>query len=642
MYEEVDTPEVEVPKFTAPSIITALSLMAGMKATAKLRQQMEQMKKQKALEEREAFEQLPHNIFNMQGVPLPGPKKPDFSYKLAEDMAKIAASAKGIPDRTDFGDHQQLPINDLVRMVVQQHHAQRAGLHSDLRLGTPDTGLHSWAVRKGMPTPGNKHLAVQQPVHDYGYGDFEGTILQGYGAGKVKKQKDEQALVTKVTPDAIHFTTGQSREAERYALIRSADQKRWLLINTTSTQPIPYNKVHYTSVPEDKVEDILKNLGQGSSVQAKIDGAASLTQLTKDKAEVLSYRAAKSGKPIVHTERMFGGRPELQTPKDLIGTILRGELYGVGEGGKAIPPQELGGILNSGVAKAINTQRDRKIDLKNLLFDIQQLGKNTISQSVPYAERMKMIKDIMARANLDPNKFVLPPEAKTPEEALKMWHDVRSGNNPLTNEGIVIHPPTGKPMKSKLMDEHDVHVTGVFPGKGKYTGIGAGGFNYSNEPGGPVVGEVGTGLTDDMRKTLWESPADFIGRIARVKSQQKLPSGALRAPSLIALHEDYPAAQARTTKSPILNQLLQAKAHSDVRQYQQKHQIMSKLMNETPNDFVIDSTMGNMLGVTHPKTGFKIHVPIEVVPQGLASKYQHIISGNVQSPKLMKSVLPLA
>jgi len=448
----------------------------------------------------------------------------------------------GIPDRSYLGQLAKLTPGQLADLVIQRHIADRAGEHYDWRLEGPE-GLYSWASRKPMPAPGQKILAVQQPLHSREYKDFEGEIPEGYGKGRVQKHFQSKLLFTKVSPHAIHFTIADARYPERFVLIKPPKfgDKDWLLLNTTPTEPLPYAKVRYTKIPAEDVESKLRQMQAGDSVEAKVDGASSLIKILKDGVEVTSYRtSSETGRPIIHTERVFHRYPRLEVPKELVGTVLKGELYGV-QGDKVIPPSELGGLLNATIANSIQAQKAKGIKLKDMVYDIQRLGNKDIDwREVPREERRRMIQDVLRKLP-DLADTLHPTEAATtPEEARKLWEAIRTGKHPLTREGVVFWPATGRPWKGKLLDERDVHIVGTFPGSGKYADRGIGGFIYALEPGGPPVGKVGTGLSDMLREQAYKDPQAVIGRIARIRAQGQFPSGAYRAPALISLHEDYP------------------------------------------------------------------------------------------------------
>ena len=204
-------------------------------------------------------------------------------------------------------------------------------------------------------------------------------------------------MLTKVEPDKIHFTMAHRKYPERYVMVKTPKygDDKWLLMNTTPTQLAPFEKLHYKTIPTQDVETVLSKLHPGTSVQEKIDGAATLNHILKDKIELLSHRQSKvTGGPIVHTERAFGTVPQVEVPRKYRGSVLRSELYGTRDG-KSIPIQELSGLLNSSVGKSLDDQTFRNIQMRNMVYDVAQIGKKPVVSDMPYADRVNAVRNIL-------------------------------------------------------------------------------------------------------------------------------------------------------------------------------------------------------------------------------------------------------
>jgi len=138
--------------------------------------------------------------------------------------------APGIQKRK-YGDPTSLSIGDLVKFFVQEHDAQRAGWHEDVRLGNKKRKLYSWALRKGLPKPGEKHCGTQTFLHDEGYGSFSGELKSKYGRGVVKSRIKDNALITNRDDKGITFTTGKDKP-QKFRL-QKLKNGGWLFINVS-------------------------------------------------------------------------------------------------------------------------------------------------------------------------------------------------------------------------------------------------------------------------------------------------------------------------------------------------------------------------------------------------------------------------
>jgi bifunctional non-homologous end joining protein LigD len=117
---------------------------------------------------------------------------------------------------------------------VQKHLASH--LHYDFRL-EHDGVLLSWAVPKGPSlNPRDKRLAMRVEDHPFDYGEFEGVIPEGYGAGIVMlwdrgtwrpKAEDVDAALE---DGEVKFTLDGVKLKGEWLLVRTGDGRSWLLM----------------------------------------------------------------------------------------------------------------------------------------------------------------------------------------------------------------------------------------------------------------------------------------------------------------------------------------------------------------------------------------------------------------------------
>jgi len=456
-------------------------------------------------------------------------------YLRERDPKASSHRAKGIPDRRAMTVVPTRSKRETWQLSVQDHHAHRAGRHFDLRLGDPKTQVvHSWAIPKSkLPAPGEKLLAVAQPKHTWEYMDFSGHITEGYGKGRVDMHKRSTVEVLYSAADRVRFNLYKGREISEYVLIQT-DDKRWLIQNITPvrTPGLPSSKPKYRIVDPDRL--VPDNPEQ--VIQAKIDGAHVLVEMKPGKqTRVFSYRPTERATGIIdHTwryEKVIGHKAAAGTGH----TILRGELY-ASKGGEALPAAEVGGLLNAGVQRSREKQAVQgKLDL--VVFDVVK-HRGQDAEFLPYSEKLAILAEQTSRHSA---VMSLPATAFTPPAKKELLRSVKAGDHPETKEGFIVWDLNRPgPAKAKIRDDHDVYVRGVFRAYGK-GGSGldrAGGFFFSWDPDGPIQGRVGTGFDHKTLREMLSFPERYVGRVAKVLSPERFPSGALRAPAFSEWHLD--------------------------------------------------------------------------------------------------------
>jgi ATP-dependent DNA ligase len=108
------------------------------------------------------------------------------------------------------------------------------------------------------------------------------------------------------------------------------------------------------------------------------------------------------------------------------------------------------------------------------------------------------------------------------------WHlkQVRASGG----EGLVLrNKETGKVLKVKGKDNHDVKITGFYEGKGKHVGR-LGGFETN-------MGDVGTGMTDAQREEFWTTPG-LLGETIEVECMELTDKGKFRHARFVRIRFD--------------------------------------------------------------------------------------------------------
>ena len=369
--------------------------------------------------------------------------------------------------------------------------------------------------------------------------DFEGTIPEGYGAGKVGLHERGRAEVLEAGPGHVAFNVYDSKGPREFVLHR-IDDRKWKLFNRTPTREklnVPSDKPRYKELSPHK----LRFDDASQVMSAKIDDAHNLFVLPESgrAVRVVSYREPKRaghGTGLIdHSHKLQRLYREL-TPAGLGSTVLRGGVYALDpKTGEATEAHVLGGLLNTDVWQSREKQKEHG-KLRAVLYDVERYRGRDVSKA-PYSQKLSILREVVKKLPA----FELPPMAFDKKSKKALFASIATGNLPNTKEGVVLwhlDKPGGDPTKVKFSDEHDVYVRRIFPGEGKYLGHSAGGFEFSHKPHGPIVGKVGTGLSDALRKDLHEHPGRYLGAVATVEAQQRFSSGALRAPRFSRWHLD--------------------------------------------------------------------------------------------------------
>jgi hypothetical protein len=96
----------------------------------------------------------------------------------------------------------------------------------------------------------------------------------------------------------------------------------------------------------------------------------------------------------------------------------------------------------------------------------------------------------------------------------------------------------------------------------------------------------------------------------------------------------------KAARPRIIEELLEAKNHSDNKRYGHKSQILRKLMAQAPQDWVIDDSAPKFQGITHTPTKFRFHTDRTAIPTGVKAANTGSVYGD-QLKNMMSLRQPL-
>ena len=409
----------------------------------------------------------------------------------------MARSAEGIPDRGKYGRLTGLEPGTLATISYQLHEAERAGRHYDFRIGTEETGLLSWATRKGLPRPGERYAYFRQPVHSFDYGTFSGEIPSGYGKGKVTLLRYGNVLVTDVGPRHVRFSMSDGAGRVNRYLLRKVGPDFWLMMNVTprinyGTRP----RVVY--IPSDTIDSILDDVrSRERAVRSR--GVRSFIQLVRKGAEILPAQ----GRDVL-TEKVLWREARGRVPRELEGTMILAEVVGRTPK-RELTPAEVSALLEAPLEESLRKQRELQATLS--VVPVSE-GVLPGGGSAPSEEVERTLQSLLGSRLLRPE----PPQNRNEPAYIPAGREVRlvPGHN---QKVLYIRDfDIG-------LDENDQPIVRA--------------IHYSHRPNGPVVGSFGAGIPPEIARRMAMRPGQYIGRPVLVRYAKDLGQGKLRGAEFV-------------------------------------------------------------------------------------------------------------
>jgi len=255
------------------------------------------------------------------------------------------------------------------------------------------------------------------------------------------------------------------------------------------------------------------------AVEPKLDGIRCFTIVEGDAAIML----ARSGKPITNFND----------------TILK-EIVKMGDG--CYDGELMGEDFITLMRQAYRKEDANTAGTYLALFDFLPIQEwNSKKSTTSCKERFEMLLDRLSESDVDLS-LVQPVErveCNSDYEEIKAEHDayVKEGYEGAMIKFLDAPYKFGRGyevMKLKAFHDVDLPITGLLEGTGKHAGkLGSFQVDYQG-----VEVQVGSGLTDNLRESIWADQESFLGRIIEVRYQEVTPDGSLRFPTFVCFRND--------------------------------------------------------------------------------------------------------
>ncbi|SER45443.1 non-homologous end-joining DNA ligase [Actinokineospora terrae] len=384
-----------------------------------------------------------------------------------------------------------LPVGGDDTFVIQEHHASR--LHWDVRLERGGV-LVSWAVPRGLPTePGDIRLAVHTEDHPMEYATFEGEIPKGeYGGGRMVIWDRGTYETVKWSDREVAVVFSGSRVRGKYTFFHGGkSEKDWMVRRSEPPQQSDWVALPTSHEPMLASPGALPPDDDAWAYEFKWDGVRALARVDSGRLRLFS----RKGNDIT------GSYPELRTLGEELGSTqvwLDGEIVAFRNGKPSFAElQKRMHVSDERIARKLAAETP----VTYVVFDVLHLDGRPCLDLL-YTQRRELLVGLDLRG---PHWNTSPSYPGDGSAVLETAREQELEGIIAKRLGSRYHPGRRSPEWLKITDQRAVEVIigGWRPGEGRRSEVfGSLLVGMPTPDGLRYVGQVGTGFTDEVLRTL--------------------------------------------------------------------------------------------------------------------------------------------